>query len=217
METFDIVTHSKAKFELNKLIIDETITLDEWKSLGQSLRQVEGSVQFWIGDWARFGDKQGFTGRYVSPKVYDELEEITGYNRQTIQTFKSVAENTEETRDSLRCRKDIGFSKFREVSSLETDKQIEFLEKSADEGLTVKELRDEVKQFKNQNNEMTETKEPQKNVQVWQNSHVEDLIRRDLKRKAEDEIIALARRLKKDFKKNVFPIFIQVFTKEINK
>ena len=213
METFDIIIHNKAKFELNKLIIDETITLDEWKSLGQSLRQVEGSVQFWIGDWARFGEKQGFTGKYVSPKVYDELEEITGLNRQTIQQYKSTATML----DSNLRNDNLSFTHHRAVAPLPPEEQKHFLQKASEENLSVSKLREEIQQFKNQNNEMTEIEEPQKKVQVWQNSHVEDLIRRDLKRKAEDEIIALARRLKKDFKKNVFPIFIQVFTKEINK
>lgn len=129
METFDIIIHNKAKFELNKLIIDETITLDEWKSLGQSLRQVEGSVQFWIGDWARFGEKQGFTGKYVSPKVYDELEEITGLNRQTIQQYKSTATML----DSNLRNDNLSFTHHRAVAPLPTEQQKEFLQKASDE------------------------------------------------------------------------------------
>ena len=33
-------------------------------------------------------------------KVYDELEEITGLNRQTLKNYKSVAEKTEEVRNN---------------------------------------------------------------------------------------------------------------------
>ena len=91
----EIVRFNKVIFEKNKLIIHDDITIDEWKELGRGLKQIEGSVQFWIGDWARFGEKRGFTGKYTDPKVYDELEEITGLNRSTIQTYKSVSDNVE--------------------------------------------------------------------------------------------------------------------------
>jgi hypothetical protein len=77
-----IIKFQKALFEKNKLTINDTITIDEWKELGQSLKQVEGSVQFWIGDWARYGDKRGFTGKYTDSKVYDELEELTGHGKK---------------------------------------------------------------------------------------------------------------------------------------
>ena len=214
METFDIVTHSKAKFELNKLIIDETITLDEWKSLGQSLRQVEGSVQFWIGDWARFGEKQGFTGKYVSPKVYDELEEITGYSRSALKDFRSVA-----TRIDSSCRQDdVSFEHHRFVAQLPPEQQKEFLQKVSEENLTVKELREEVKQFKNQNNEMTQEETiPKEKRAETDYSHNETLRRLERKRDAENEIIALAKKLKKDFKKENYSIFIQVFSNTLNK
>ena len=66
-----LMQFKKALFEKNKLSISENITLDEWKELGRQLHYVEGSVQFWIGDWARFGEKKGFTGKYTDPKVYD--------------------------------------------------------------------------------------------------------------------------------------------------
>ena len=214
METFDIVTHSKAKFELNKLIIDETITLDEWKSLGQSLRQVEGSVQFWIGDWARFGEKQGFTGKYVSPKVYDELEEITGYSRNTIQHFKHTASMlSPDTR-----LPELSYSHHRAVSTLQPENQKTFLQKAVHENLTKRELEDEVKQFKNQNNEMTQEETiPKEKRAETDYSHNETLRRLERKRDAENEIIALAKKLKKDFKKENYSIFIQVFSNTLNK
>ncbi len=113
----DIVKHEKAVFEKNSLIISDTITLPEWKELGQALKQVEGCVQFWIGDWARFGDKKGFTGKYTDPKVYDELKEITGYDRGTLRNIKMVAENT----SSLR-RDDLSFSHHSEVAKLAPEK-----------------------------------------------------------------------------------------------
>jgi N6-adenosine-specific RNA methylase IME4 len=135
----DLINYSKARFEKNSLVISEDITIDEWKQLGQSLKQVEGSVQFWIGDWARYGDKRGFTGKYTDPKVYDELEEITGFSRGTIQNFKSVADRTSSSRDE-----DLSFRHHMEVAKLEPEKQSEFLQKAKSENLSAKDLRREI-------------------------------------------------------------------------
>lgn len=85
----------------------------------EALKQVEGSVQFWIGNWARFGEKRGFTGKYVSPKGYDELEEITGYSRQTIQDAKYVAESTSSLRNE-----DLSFNHHHQAAFLPAEKHL---------------------------------------------------------------------------------------------
>lgn len=139
----DLISYKKAKFEKNKLILDEAMEIDEWKELGQSLKQVEGSVQFWIGDWARFGDKQGFTGKYVDSKVYDELEELTGLSHNTIKQYKWVAEATSSNRLD-----DVSFTHHMEVAKLPEEKQVEFLTRASEEKLSVRELREEIKKEK---------------------------------------------------------------------
>jgi len=137
----EIIKYQKATFEKNKLTIQDNITIDEWKELGQSLKQVEGSVQFWIGDWARYGDKSGFTGKYTDPKVYDELEEITGLERQTIKDYNWVSDKVDS---SLR-KDDLSFNHHKEVAKLPEQKQIEFLQKACDEKLSVRDLREEIR------------------------------------------------------------------------
>lgn len=67
-----------------------------------------------------------FTGKYTYPKVYDELEEITGLDRSTLWNYKSVAANVDS---SLR-NEDLGFSHHREVASLTPEKQTEFLNRA---------------------------------------------------------------------------------------
>lgn len=140
----ELIQIQKAKLERNRLIIDDNVTLEEWKEIGQVLKQVEGSVQFWIGDWARFGEKQGFTGKYVAPAVYDELEEVTGYSRSTIQKFKYVADSTAEIREeeSLLRSKDVSFGQYENVASLPPEQQKEFLQKASEENLTTRELQE---------------------------------------------------------------------------
>jgi N6-adenosine-specific RNA methylase IME4 len=136
----EIIKYNKARFEKNKLTIYEDITIDEWKELGQGLRQVEGSVQFWIGDWARYGDKRGFTGKYTDPKVYDELENITGLNRGTIQNYKSVAERTSSLRSE-----DLTFNHHVEVAKLTPEKQELYLNMASEENLSVRDLRNAIR------------------------------------------------------------------------
>lgn len=137
----EIIKHSKARFEKNKLILSDDINIYEWKELGKSLKKVVGSVQFWIGDWARFGDKKGF---YTDSKVYDELEEITGLDHGTLKNYKSVSERVES---SLR-NDDLSFNHHVEVAKLPEAKQIEFLAKAAEEKLSVRELRQAIKKDK---------------------------------------------------------------------
>jgi len=136
----EIVRFNKVIFEKNKLIIHDDITIDEWKELGRGLKQIEGSVQFWIGDWARFGEKRGFTGKYTDPKVYDELEEITGLDRRTIKNYKSIADKT-----SSRRRDDLGFTHHVEVASLPPEKQEQFLQLASEKKLSTRELREEIR------------------------------------------------------------------------
>lgn len=137
----EIVRFNKVIFEKNKLIIHDDITIDEWKELGRGLKQIEGSVQFWIGDWARYGDKRGFTGKYTDPKVYDELEEITGLQRQTIRVYKSISENV----DSNQRLPNLSFGHHREVASLPPEKQEQFLQLASEKDLSVRELREKIR------------------------------------------------------------------------
>lgn len=136
----NLIKYPKANFEKNKLTLDESMALEEWRQLGQSLRQVEGSVQFWIGDWARFGDKKGFTGKYTDPKVYEELEDITGLKHDTIKQYKWVAESTSSNRLD-----DLSFTHHMEVAKLPDEKQQFFLNKASEEKLSVRELREEIR------------------------------------------------------------------------
>lgn len=137
----ELIKWEKARFEANKLIINDDVSIDEWKQLGQGLRQVEGCVQFWIGDWARFGEKKGFTGKYTDSKVYDELEEITGLNRESLKAMKSVSEKV-STSTRL---PELSFSHHREVAKLPPEKQEVFLKKASEEKLSVRDLREKIR------------------------------------------------------------------------
>lgn len=136
-----LIDFKKATFEKNRLILQDSVTVDEWKELGQNLRQVEGSVQFWIGDWARFGEKKGFAGKYTDSKVYEQIAEATGFSPSTIKKFKHVAEQTAEVRESLPRGNDMSFSHFQEVAPLSPEKQREFIVLASEQNLSKRELR----------------------------------------------------------------------------
>lgn len=128
------VQSNAAKLEKNQLVINEETTLKEWKEIGQQLSLMQGNIQFWIGDWIRFGEKKGY---YISSDVYDEVEEITGLERQTVQVYKSVCDNV----PSLIRIKDLSFNHHREVAKLCEGDQTYFLNKASQEKLSVRELR----------------------------------------------------------------------------
>lgn len=142
----ELIKYEKCKFEKNQLILADDISKEEWRNIGSGLKLIEGSVQIWIGDWARFGEKKGF---YTDTKTYQEIAEITGYSPKTIKNFKYVADNVE----SSRRRDDITFAHLRELAPLTPEKQQEFGERITDEDLTVKELKNEIRKEKKQQND----------------------------------------------------------------
>ena len=119
------------------LVIYEGVTKDEWEAIGRTLRQVEGAVHFWIGDWLRFGVGDG----YIERDRYDEAEAITGLSRATLWQDSYVAEKVPP---KVR-RGDLGFAHHKDVAALPAAEQTKWLERAANEGMSSKQLRDAIK------------------------------------------------------------------------
>ena len=134
----EVTESEKCTFAKNKLIIAEDTTKEEWVEIGSKLNLIEGSVQIWIGDWARFGEKKGY---YTSSTTYDEISAITGYSKKTIQNYKYVAENISS---SLR-KEDLNFSQMALIAPLPEDQQIKY----AKEKLPVMKLKRKINYEKN--------------------------------------------------------------------
>src|SRR3990172_8701075 len=154
-----LIKSEKCKFESNKLIISESIDVNEWKEIGKGLTFINGSVQIWIGDWARFGSKKGW---YTDSKAYDEIEQITGYDRATIQDFKYVADKTSSLRNEDKIMYD--YHQLKAVAPLTLEKQQIFLNKAVDEKLSYRELREEIK--KEERKELKQQPLPDNKYQV---------------------------------------------------
>ena len=130
------------KCEISKtgLIFNDSIAFNEWKDIGSLLKQVEGSVQFWIGDWLNFGKRKYEHGKYE--QALQELE----YEKQALKDFCWVSESIET---SLR-KDNLEFSHHKEVASLPPEEQQQWLETAEQEQLTVRELREQIKEVKKQ-------------------------------------------------------------------
>src|SRR4051812_42880679 len=93
-------------------------TLDEkrWSEIGRFLSTVEGSVQWWIGDWWRFGEQ-----RYGDRKAWAEEH---GMNFQTCRNAAWVAAAVETSR-----RRDVlAFGHHEAVAALPPDEQTKWLD-----------------------------------------------------------------------------------------
>lgn len=121
--------------ELTKtsLIFKRDITKEEWMDGFNSLKKIEGCIQFWIGDFLAYRNQKW--------GMYDDIAEETGYDKNTLRQYKQVSEQIKsDTRVS-----DLGYSHHREVASLTPEKQTEFLNKAVEEKLSVRELREEIR------------------------------------------------------------------------
>jgi N6-adenosine-specific RNA methylase IME4 len=140
--------------ELTKtsLIFKRDITKEEWMDGFNSLKKVEGCIQFWIGDFLAYRNQKW--------GMYDDITEETGYDTESLRQYKRVADSIESgTRVP-----DLSYSHHREVASLPPEKQMEFLNKAAEEKMSVRELREEIRKDGVVFN--TETKLPDGKYQV---------------------------------------------------
>jgi len=128
--------------ELNKtsLVFKREVTKEEWQQVFTTLQQVEGCVQFWIGDCLAYREQHW--------GMYDEISEESGIETRTLRKYKQISENVES---GLR-RPDLSFSHHEEVASLSPEKQTEFLDRAINEKLSVRELHNEIRKDKKQYN-----------------------------------------------------------------
>jgi DNA modification methylase len=129
------------KFRLAEtgLIVDGDPTYEEWEMCGEFLKQAEKAVQFWIGDWVNYGERKW-------GEMYAQALEATDNEYQTLANYKYVADNV----DFSRRRENLSFSHHAEVAKLPPEQQEVFLEKASEQGLSVRELRQEIWRAKTQ-------------------------------------------------------------------
>jgi hypothetical protein len=118
----------------NALTCSRDLTLDEWKALGQTLRQFEGSIQWWLGDWWRNGE-HSYGKRKALTTARKTFER--GYSFGTLMNYGYVAGRTETSRR----REALKYSHHYEVASLPPEEQDRWLDIAVREKLSVARLR----------------------------------------------------------------------------
>lgn len=102
----------------------------ELTAVGAWLRQVEGAVQFWIGDWVNYGESRW-------GEKYSQALEATGLQLGTLQNYAYVAQNVNA---SLRSEQ-VSWTLHKELAPLPPKEQKQWLARAADESMTVADLR----------------------------------------------------------------------------
>jgi len=120
----------------------------------KALKQVEGCVQFWIGDCLAY--------RQQKWGMYDDIAEETGYADRTLRLVKETAEKIE----SGRRLPELSFSHHVEVASLPPEKQELFLNMAVENKLSVRDLRNEIKKEKRNDEARHQSELPKQKFQV---------------------------------------------------
>jgi hypothetical protein len=110
------------------------ISLSQWVADGQRLGAIGRGVNWWLGDWLRFGNAK-FGERYV------RASRITGYDVQTLMNMVYVASRFEAGRRSER----LSWSHHAELAALEASDQEQWLTRAEEERLSVRDLRAELR------------------------------------------------------------------------
>jgi len=113
------------------------VSFEEWQDVGERLRFIESSVGFWIGDWINYGEA------HYGEKYAQAVEE-TGLSYQGLADMAWTAKQVDF---SLR-KENLPFSHHKEVASLPPPKQAELLDLAEQEQLSVRDLRQKVREAK---------------------------------------------------------------------
>lgn len=131
--SYGYINVPKCQFSSTELFIDESTTYNEWENIGQFLKSLDKYVQFWIGDWVRFGERK-------YGKTYEKALENTDLAYETLATNKYVAEKVES---SLR-NENLSFSHHKAVAPLTPTEQKQWLDKAEKENISVREFRKQI-------------------------------------------------------------------------
>lgn len=120
------------------LLLPDGLAFEEWQSIGQTLNSVEGSIQWWVGDWLNYGERK-------YGEMYSQAMDATERAYQSLANAKYVASRFEFSRR----RENLSWGHHSEVAG-QTPSDADDILRAADEcGWSVKETRAEVNRRKN--------------------------------------------------------------------
>lgn len=117
----------------------------EWEQIGDTLHRIEKGVQWWLGDWWRYGEREyGESAAQAAP---------LGVSAKTLQNAAWVAQAIEPSRR----REDLSISHHAAVAGLEDPaEQDRWLDKAAGSDMSVGELRGRIRHSQRDVNQPTE-------------------------------------------------------------
>jgi len=126
------------KCELSKtyLKVDASMTTKEFINVWDCLQQVNGAVQWWIGDWINLArDKHKFASTVQVENILNSV-----YSDGYLKNLSWVAWQIPESRR----RENLSFSHHQEVAPLSEEEQEHWFDKAEKEHCSVKKLRAEI-------------------------------------------------------------------------
>jgi len=133
-----LIVPEKCTLTKTSLILDESISDEDYLKVGKFLTKVKKSLMWWIGDWCAFGDNEKFWGTGVIETIRSHYSDKSIYNATW------VCHKIEPSR--RREKLDIGHHEV--VASLEPEEQDYWLERAEKENLSVMKLRRLIKREK---------------------------------------------------------------------
>lgn len=110
------------------------LPFERWLAVGEQLKRLERGVQFWLGDWINYGERE------YGEKYVQAIEE-TNLSHGTLRNYASVAGRIEMSRRN----DNLSFSHFSAVAPLPREEQDEWLERAVQEEMPVAEFRARIK------------------------------------------------------------------------
>lgn len=113
------------------LVIPEDITKAEWGDLGKVLKQLDTTVSWVVGEWAEYANKHwNFS--------YEKIAERFGYEVSTLMTYTSIVRKV----PTLIRNQGLSFGHHRLVANMNAEQQQMWLDRAAQKGWTVAQMRD---------------------------------------------------------------------------
>jgi hypothetical protein len=125
---------AKCDFTEIGLRFPEALTFDEWAESGDILKAIHGAIDFALGDWLNYGEKQ-----YDGDK-YAQALDATDKSYQTLRNVAYTCNRVPYERRNVK----LSFSHHVEVAPLEPEMQVEMLLRAEEGKWTVLRLRNEI-------------------------------------------------------------------------
>lgn len=106
---------------------------EHWVEVGETLRLISRSIQWYVGDWLAYGED------HYGEDAFSHLEQ----SDKTLANWASTCRHIEPSRR----REEVSYSVHAEVAPLEPGEQVNILEEAAREGWTVGQTRERVREI----------------------------------------------------------------------